>query len=65
MNIQKNLFQLKESIQQIVLLLIKIQIYIIKQIRSKLNEENILGLRMIKMSEGQYNIEPIRFNLDN
>ena len=63
MNIQKNLFQLKESIQQIVLLLIKI--YIIKQIRSKLNEENILGLRMIKMSEGQYNIEPIRFNLDN
>ena len=65
MNIQKNLFQLKESIQQIVLLLIKIQIYIIKQIRSKLNEENILDLSMIKMSEGQYNIEPIRFNLDN
>ena len=64
MNIQKNLFQLKESIQQIVLLLIKIQIYIIKQIRSKLNEENILGLRMI-MSEEQYYIEPIGFNLIN
>ena len=43
---------------------IKPYINVINDMQSILNEENILGLRMI-MSEEQYNIEPIRFNLIN
>ena len=44
---------------------IKPYINVINNMRSILNEKNILGLRMIKLSEEQYYIEPIGFNLIN